>query len=221
MKANLLTLLLTALLQTVALALPPGYQILPNTTSPNGKLGLAFPKVTPEYNSPDADLLLVQISPYKVVEEIPRTFSTLTGNNASYLVTWTADSQYLLVIENCKWGADQVIRGEMTPGGACATTSLTGTIKHILTPMFAAAKAPPYNNLLPYIFDSETRVTWKGDRVIKDTGWQLLPNGNVKVDCTATNDPKGISPKRWAVRFVGTYTPEFDGFENPQITPVP
>ena len=64
-----------------------------------------------------------------------------------------------------------------------------------------------HNDYHDFIFDTEDRAILDKDKnVIGERGWELDSNGHVMIDCTCTNDPKGLKPRSgWIARFTGKW----------------
>ena len=208
-KAILLVLICTV---QAALSLPAefnGYELLPGTTSPDGKFGLIYPRIKSdpgyanELSVPNPALVLVALPAGTPVTNVPLGFSTLTLGNSSYYATWNKTSTAVLIVEGIKWGADKVFLVDIA--GKPRISDITAEIRKILQPLFARSGAPRFNDTFDFIFDYENRLKCERKQVVFDSGWQFGPDQTVLVNCTCTTDPKKIEPKRWTVNFTGTW----------------
>ena len=100
-------------------------------------------------------------------------------------------------------------------------TDLTEKIKIILEPGYQQSKAAPYNENFHFVFDMGMQGISQQNQLVGDKSWRLTPEGNVKVDCTCTTDPKQMDPNRWNVQWTGTWDVASQRFVNTKIQKKP
>lgn len=173
------------------------YQILPDTTSPDGKYALIYPRRDVLFSLKDYALYLVTLNPFQIVAIIPRHWSNLAANaHGSYQVIWWKDSTAALVIEGTKWGPDKVVLATLRKGHVDSLSDLTQRVVEAVTEDFKNSGAEPFNEFYDFIFYSEGK---------DENAWRFLNSQQIAIDCILTTDPKDIVEHRWTVRFQGLW----------------
>jgi len=197
------------------------YQLLPLSRSPDSKYGLIYPKLSRLNDLWDTKrLILVRLTPFKVLADIPMRYSHLAFKTKSdYCVSWTKDSSSFLMVEGIKWGADKVFLCEILPNKKIALTDLTIKIVHILRPYYLKSKAKPYSDKIEFIFVRDDRgVTNESGELIGDKGWIFTSDGNIKVDCTCTSNPSPYSTDAWFAKYTAIWNREKKCFTGETFT---
>ncbi len=75
------------------------YQILPFSFSPDGTYAFIYPKRVVLYELESPELLLIAVTPFRIVKELP-LYSSLASNAKSYYaVNWSVDSSAVIFIQ--------------------------------------------------------------------------------------------------------------------------
>ncbi len=189
------------------------YQILPDSTSPDGKYALIYPRRDVLFSLKDYALYLVTLNPFQILVIIPQHRSTLTANaHGSYQVIWLKDSSAVLVIEGTKWGPDKVVLATLRKGHVYSLSDLTQRVVEAVTGDFKNSGAEPYNEFYDFIFYSEGNDA---------NAWRFLNSQQIAIDCILTTDPKDIVEHRWTVRFQGLWNISRETLRDIKITRLP
>lgn len=169
------------------------YQILPDTTSPDGKDALIYPRRDVLFSLKDYALYLVTLNPFQILATVPQHWSNLAANaHGSYQVIWWKDSTAVLVIEGTKWGPDKVVLATLRKGHVDSLSDLTRRVVEVVTEDFKTSGAEPFNEFYDFIFYSEGK---------DEKAWRFLNSQQIAIDCILTTDPKDVVEHRWTVRF--------------------
>ena len=116
----------------------------------------------------------------------------------------------LITLES-KWGLGDIFVVEMADGKVKRITNLLAKLKRLLLPKFRAAmpKDHTYNENYAFIFEPG------GD---PDEACTLDGNRAVKIDLSATNDPKCVSDHPWRRRVQAEWDIAEAKFISPKIT---
>ena len=169
------------------------YQILPDSTSPDGKYALIYPRRNVLFSLKDYALYLVTLNPFQILVIIPQHWSTLTANaHGSYQIIWWKDSSAVLVIQGTKWGPDKVVLATLRKGHVYLLSDLTQRVVEAATEDFKNSGAEPYNEFSNFIFYSTGNDA---------SDWRFLNSQQIAINCILTTDPKDIIEHRWTIRF--------------------
>jgi hypothetical protein len=104
---------------------------------------------------------------------------------------WAKDGSVALIILDSKWGPGDVFVVELSDGKVKRITNLEQKLRQLVSPKYKSAKKKPesYNDTYDFIFENED-----------NDPFTLEGNKSVKIDLTATNDPKGLSDRPWSVQ---------------------
>lgn len=182
------------------------YQILPGTVSPDQRCAFIYPKRSRLYEIPKYGLFLVALEPFAVLSQVSLGHSNLAANAHGYYATnWAKDSSTAVFIAGTKWGPERVWVLPLRDGKVAKRMDLTAAVRQQVLADFKKSHARRYNEYYDFVFDSEDRQTVIDSKTIAERGWDLDDRGHLIIDCTCTTDPKELDPRRWAVRFKGTW----------------
>ena len=178
-----------------AAGLPPTYAknflVSKNTLSPDKNFAVIYP--TLDFSeSPKAKDFLVMLKPFSVLAPLPTKDPYFQNRSHGGLsAEWSKDGSVALITLDSKWGPGDVFVVELSNGKVKRITNILEKLTQLLLPKFRAAtpKKEPFNDNYPFIFEQE-----------EGSACTLEGNGSVKIDTTATNDPKDMSDRSWTVR---------------------
>jgi len=157
------------------------YLIAEGTTSPNKKFAVMYPTLDAS-ESRDAGDYLVSLNPFEILAKVDTKWPHFQNrSNSGISVAWSSDSSVALVTLDSKWGPGEIFLFEVDGNKVKRSTNLLGKIYGLLTPSYRKSKAPPLNDVVDFIFESD------GKPIIK-----LVGNKKVLIDGKATTDPKGL-----------------------------
>ncbi len=167
------------------------FLVADSTRSPDKKLAIMYP--TLDFSeSAEAKDYLIALEPFTVLGALPTKSPYFQSESHGGLsAEWSQDSTVALITLDSKWGPGDVFVLEMTDGMLTRTINLLEKLHQLLLPKYRSAKPKPqpYNDEFDFIFE-------QGD----DPVCALDGTNLVKIDATATTDPKGVSARRWAAR---------------------
>jgi len=164
------------------------YLVARSTMSPDKKFAVIYP--TLDFSeSKEAKDMLVALNPFRVLAKLPAAdlyFQHRSHGGIS--AEWAKDASVALITLDSKWGPGDVFVVELSDDKVKRVTNLEQKLRQLVSPRYKSAKKKPesYNDTYDFIFE-------QGDNV----PCTLEGNKMVKVDVTATNDPKGISDRPW------------------------
>ncbi len=180
-----------------ATGLPPAYAknylVARSTMSPDKKFAVIYP--TLDFSeSKEAKDMLVALKPFSVLAALPT--ADLYFQNRSHgglSAEWSKDTGVALITLDSKWGPGDVFVVELAAGKVTRTTNLLKKLTQVLLPNFRAAmpKGEKYNDNYEFVFEPTEADA---------APFVLDGNKAVKIDLTATNDPKGLSEHPWSKR---------------------
>lgn len=186
------------------------YLVARGTMSPGRKFAVIYP--TLDFSeSKDANDLLVALNPFSVVATLP-TEEPYHQNrsNSGLSAKWSKDGSVAMITIDSKWGPGDVFVVEVSGGKVKRITNVLDKLQKSLEPKFRAAepKREPHNDFAPFLFE-------QGD----NPGCTLEGNNRVRIDLTATNDPKGLSDRPWNMRVKAEWDIAQAKFISQTVTP--
>jgi hypothetical protein len=167
------------------------YLVLRSSLSRDEKFALIYPTREFGEKSEDAKDFLVALNPFQVLGTLPTNEPYFDGkSNSSLGAEWSEDGSIALITLDGKWGPMNVWLVELSGDKVQRMTDLLGKAREVIQPKFRAAKPKPatFNGVYDFIFLQE-----EGGACMFDE------NRQVRVYCRVTNDPKGVSKRRWRV----------------------
>ncbi|PZR70613.1 MAG: hypothetical protein DLM73_17430 [Chthoniobacterales bacterium] len=167
------------------------YLVAGKTMSPDKKFAVIYP--TLDFSeSPEAKDILVVLKPFSVLAPLPTKWPYFQNeSHGGISADWSTDSTVALITLDSKWGPGDVFVVELAEGKVKRITNVLEKLRELLLPQFRSAKPKPerYNDAGEFIFEDEenSACTLEGTKL-------------VKIDTKATNDPKGMSKRGWAVQ---------------------
>ena len=169
------------------------YLVAKNTMSPDKKFAVIYP--TLDFSeSKEAKDMLVALEPFSVLTALPTADLYFQNrSNGGISAEWSKDGSVALITLDSKWGPGDVFVVEMEAGKVKRTTNLLKKLTQVLLPNFRAAmpKGEKFNDNYEFVFEPP------------DSGGAscvLAGNKAVKIDMSATNDPKSLSEHPWSRR---------------------
>ena len=193
--------------------LPPEYAknflIAESTRSPDGKYAVMYP--TLDYSdAAEAKDYVVAVEPFAPLGALPTKWPYFQNkNHGGISAEWSDDSTVALITLESKWGPGDVFLVEIADGKMKRTTNLLKKVHQLALPKYRSAKPKPqaYNDEINFIFE-------QGDEPV----CQLDGTNRVKIDATATTDPKGISSRAWTARVTAVWDIQQARFVSHKIT---
>ena len=178
--------------------LPPSYAekflVAKSTLSPDKKLAVIYPTLDfAESESKEAKDLLVALEPFRVLAPLPTDDPYFQNkSHGAISAEWSEDGRVALITLESKWGPGDVFVVEMADGKVKRITNLLAKLSRLLLPAFRK-EVPDQGTNDDYAFifepggEPEEALTLSGSNV-------------VKIDLSATNDPKWVSDNPWRRR---------------------
>jgi hypothetical protein len=168
--------------------------IASQTVSPNKKFAIIYPnKAMGDAASAKGTEIkdyLVTLQPFSVRGELQTTYPYFQNQSHGGLsAEWSDDSSVALVTLDGKWGPHDIFLVEFRDAKLTRMTNILAKAHDLLLPDFRKAKPERYNEYFDFIFESEDEPICK-----------LVGNKEVKIEGHATNDPKGLSRRKWSAQ---------------------
>jgi len=192
--------------------LPPkyadNYLIARSTLSPDKKFAVIYPTQDDE-DFPGGANYLVSLKPFAIVTKLETKWPYFQHESHGGLeADWSDDNAVALVTLDSKWGPGDIFLVELKNGKVARLTNILKKTHDLLLPDFRNAKAEPYNDNFDFIFDSE-----------EHPGFQLDGSKAVRINATATTDPKGaVDGRVWEGRVEAVWDIPQGKFTSQKIT---
>ncbi|HJX97363.1 MAG TPA: hypothetical protein VJ281_00675 [Chthoniobacterales bacterium] len=165
-------------------ALPPKYAkdylVAQKTLSPDKKFAVIYP-TSDEEDVPGAANYLVSLKPFAILTKLQTKRPYFKNESNSQLTAeWSDDGSVALVTLDAKWGPGDVFLLEVKDGKLARSTNILAKAHDLLLPEFRKSKAGRYNDYYDFIFETE-----------ESSGFELDGSKAVRVNASATTDPKG------------------------------
>jgi len=154
--------------------------------------------------------MLVALKPFSVLAKLPaEDLYFQHRSHGGISAEWAKDASVALITLDSKWGPGDVFVVELSDGKVKRITNLEQKLRRLISPRYKSAKKKPesYNDTYDFIFENEDNAPYT-----------LEGNKMVKVDVTATNDPKGISDRPWSVQVKAAWDIAAAKFTSQKIT---
>ncbi|HVF71587.1 MAG TPA: hypothetical protein VM940_08260 [Chthoniobacterales bacterium] len=186
------------------------YLVAKSTISRDGKLAVIYP--TLEFSdSKEAKDMVVSLEPFQVLGTLPTDDPYFQNkSHGAISAQWSEDGSVALITLESKWGPGDVFVVELADGKVKRTTNVLEKLTKLLLPSFRAStsKKESYNDNYPFIFEP-------GNDYEPCT---LAGNKAVKLNLSATNDPKSISKHPWRKRIQAEWDIAGAKFTSQKIT---
>lgn len=197
------------------------YLIASDTISPDKKFALIYPvlDLCGDEEKGDSEALckdyLVALQPFRILCALETKWPHFENkNHGGMSAVWSKDSSVVLVTLESKWGPGDIFLYELRDGRLSRSTNLLGEIHRLLEPDFRKSKADRYNDYHDFIFEQTTHL---GKEEIPLS--QLEGTSRIRVNATATTDPKNMSGERaWEARFEGVWDIPQGKFTSQKVT---
>lgn len=185
------------------------FLVAESTRSPDKKFAIIYP--TLDFSeAKEAKDYLVAVEPFSLLGALPTKWPYFQSkSHGGIRAEWSDDNAVALITLDSKWGPGDIFLVELANDKLSRTTNLLEKLRQLLWPEYRSAKpkALPYNDQTDFIFEEGE------DAVCKLEGANL-----VKIDATATTDPKGVSSKRWSARVRAVWDIRQGKFASHKIT---
>jgi hypothetical protein len=165
------------------------YVLAANTLSPDKTIGVIYPKsdLCEEGSEAECKDFVVQLEPFKILATLETKSPHFQNRNHGGIhADWTSDKSAMLVTLESKWGPGDIFLYEFKDGQMARSTNLLRKIQGLLEPDYRKAMSARYNDEFGFVFEG-------GDEPVVE-----LKGSTVKINATATSDPKHIpGVKAW------------------------
>ena len=162
------------------------YLIASGTVSTDKNFAIIYPKSSDADDVLKTKNYLVALHPFSRLGALDTKWPYFQGESHGGLsADWSKDSAVGVVTLESKWGPGDIILLEVHGGKLARQTNLTSKMHDLLLPDYRAAKAAPYNEYFDFVFESE-----------RDSICKLEGSKRVRIDASATTDPKGGGDER-------------------------
>lgn len=187
---------------------PAAYRLAAGSTSPDGRLAIAFP-AAPATDFRRARNLVVALQPFRILAAVAPPGMTAASDMLDLDAEWAADSSAVVVTTtHSKW--DMIVSCSLVtvrPGArAGRIVDLLAAITRELEPDFRRSKAERFGGALAFI--------------LRNPEFAFDPDGKtLRVTLTAGNDPNRARQSHWAAAFAGAWNVATGDWQSRTITP--
>ena len=198
--------------------LPPKYAkdylVTSSSTSPNKKFAVIYPMLEAEEAAENANHpehikdYVVALQPFTMLGELQTKYPYFQNESHGGInAEWSDDSSVALITLDGKWGPHDIFLVEFHDGKLSRMTNILAKAHDLLLPDFRKAKPERYNEYFDFVFEREDEPIC-----------ELVGAEQVKIEGHATNDPKGLSRRKWSAQVKAVWDIPRARFTHEKIT---
>ncbi len=198
--------------------LPPKYSkdylVASSSTSPNKKFAVIYPTLEAEEAAENANHpehikdYVVALQPFTILGELQTKYPYFQNESHGGInAEWSDDSSVALITLDGKWGPHDIFLVELHDGKLSRMTNILAKAHDLLLPDYRKAKPERYNEYFDFVFEREDEPIC-----------ELVGAEQVKIEGHATNDPKGLSRRKWSAQVKAVWDIPRARFTHEKIT---
>jgi sugar lactone lactonase YvrE len=198
--------------------LPPKYAkdylVASSNTSPNKKFAVIYPTLEAEEAAENANHpehikdYVVALQPFTILGELQTKYPYFQNESHGGInAEWSDDSSVALITLDGKWGPHDIFLVEFHDGKLSRMTNILAKAHDLLLPDYRKAKPERYNEYFDFVFERED-----------ESICELVGAEQVKIEGHATNDPKGLSRRKWSAQVKAVWDIPRARFTHEKIT---